>query len=102
MTPITLTPPNVDEVLRYMGTPPEAADEALRELVAECGTQLLNAAQPRWTYKIFGLSIEETGVRLDSGLLLPGRALKEHLSGCCVPRWARRWTGSSVGQSVRT
>ena len=82
MTPITLTPPNVDEVLRYMGTPPAAADEALRELVADCGTRLLNEVQPRWTYKVFDLSFEEGGVRLDGTVLLPGRSLHAHLSGC--------------------
>lgn len=82
MTPIALTAPNVDEVLRYMGTPPQAADESLRSLVADCSAQLLNGAQPRWTHKVFGLSFDEGGVRLDSGLLLPGQALWEHLSGC--------------------
>ena len=82
MTPIVLTPPDADEVLRYMGTPPEAADERLRALVAECSARLLNAAQPRWVCKVFDLSFEENGVRLDGGLLLPGQALREHLSGC--------------------
>ena len=82
MTPITLTPPDTDEVLRYMGTPPEAADDALRALVDECAARLLSAAQPRWTYKAFGLSFEDSGVRLSSGLLLPGQALRSHLSGC--------------------
>ena len=82
MTPIPLTPPDVDEVLRYMGTPPQAADEVLRTLVSQCGTQLLKVAQPRWTHKLFSLSFEAGGVRLNSGLLLPGQALHEHLSGC--------------------
>ncbi len=82
MNPITLTPPNIDEVLRYMGTPPEAADDTLRALVEDCAQQLLSIAQPRWTYHVFALSFEDAGVRLDSGLALPGQALKSHLSGC--------------------
>ena len=82
MNHITLTPPDVDEVLRYMGTPPEAADNSLRTLVEACSQQLLSAAQPRWTYRIFDLSLEAGGVRLDSGLVLPGQALRDHLSGC--------------------
>ncbi len=82
MTPITLTLPDIDEVLRYMGTPPEAADDTLRALVDDCVRQLLSAAQPRWIYGIFGLSFEEDGVRLDNRLALPGQALRDHLSGC--------------------
>ena len=82
MTPINLTPPDIDEVLRYMGTPPKAADNTLRTLVADCAQQLLSAAQPRWTYRVFSLSLKDDGVRLDSGLLLPGQVLRDHLSGC--------------------
>ena len=82
MTPIVLTPPDADEVLRYMGTPPEAADDALHALVADCTTQLLRAAQPRRTYRIFDLSFEADGVCLDGSLFLPGQSLRGHLSGC--------------------
>lgn len=82
MTPITLTPPDRDEVLRYMGTPPEQADESLRALVDSCARELLRAVQPRWCFRLSGVSFEPEGVRLDSGLLLPGTALARHLSGC--------------------
>jgi adenine phosphoribosyltransferase len=39
---ITLTPPHTDEVLRYMGMPPQQADEATRTLVSGCARQLLD------------------------------------------------------------
>lgn len=82
MTSIPLTPPDRDEVLRYMGTPPEQTDERLHSLVEDCSAQLLDSVQPRWTYVVFDLSFEEDGVRLDSELFLPGQSLKSHLSDC--------------------
>lgn len=80
--PITLTQLNIDEALRYMGCPPERADAATRALAQACADELLSAIQPRWTYRVFDVTPEENGVRLDCGLLLPGHDLKRHLSGC--------------------
>ena len=82
MTSITLTPPDRNEVLRYMGTPPEQADEGLRTLVDTCSAQMLSAVCPRWTYRLSPLRFEADGVRLDCGLLLPGQALQAHLADC--------------------
>lgn len=82
MTPITLTAPDREEVLRYMGTPPEQASEALHALVEDCSQQLLRAVQPRWVSRTVELSYEPKGIRLETGLLLPGQALPAHLSGC--------------------
>jgi len=82
MIPISLTAPDRNEVLRYMGTPPEQADEALLTLVKDCSAQMLSAVRPRRTYQLSSLAFEPDGVRLDSGLLLPGQSLKAHLSGC--------------------
>lgn len=39
-------------------------------------------ARPRWAARTFELTLEEVGVRLSSGLLLPGEDLKRHLAGC--------------------
>ena len=82
MTPITLTSPNRDEVLRYMGMPPERADESLHALVDTCAEELLRAVQPRWRSRLMKVCPEADGVRLDNGLLLPGSSLAQHLSGC--------------------
>ena len=43
---------------------------------------LLAAARPKWTYRVFDLAVQTDGVRLDCGLLLPGRDLAAHLRGC--------------------
>ena len=80
--PISLTQLNIDEILRYMGTPPERAGADLRALAEEAAQEVLAAARPRWTYRVFSLSFEPEGVRLEGGLLLPGADLKNHLSGC--------------------
>ena len=78
----TLSPPDTDEILRYMGMPPEKADASTRALAVQCGQQLLSAAVPRWCGRIFELSFGEDGVRLDDCLLLGGQELKQHLDGC--------------------
>lgn len=79
---ITLSTPDTDEVLRYMGMPPEKADDVTRSLAVQCGQQLLSVAAPRWCGQIFELTFEAGGIRLDGGLLLAGQELKTHLDGC--------------------
>ena len=79
--PITLTQLNIDEILRYMGCPPDKADPSTRALAEDCAGQVLRTVTPRWTYRIFDLGFEEEGVRMGS-LLLPGEDLKAHLEGC--------------------
>ena len=73
---------NIDEVLRYMGVPPEKADPATRTLARECGIQLIQEVRPRWTYRVCSLAPEANGIRLDNKLLLPGQDIKQHLYGC--------------------
>ena len=80
--PIAVTQLNTDEVLRYMGCPPEQADALLRAQVETCARELLDTIRPRWSYRVAGIGFEPGGVRLEGGLLLPGVDLKAHLTGC--------------------
>ena len=80
--PIALGELDLDEVLRYMGTPPSQAGPELRALAEECGRAVCAAARPRWAWRAFDIAEEEGGVRLSCGLLLPGQDLKRHLRGC--------------------
>ena len=80
--PIALTQLNTDEILRYMGTPPDQAGAELRALAEECAREMLAAARPRWAYRVFDLEFALGGVRLGKALLLPGEDLKRHLAGC--------------------
>ena len=79
---ITLSTPDRDEILRYMGMPPQQADDATRALADQCAEELLSVATPRWCGRVFDLSFEPGGVRLNNGLLLEGLELKQHLDGC--------------------
>ena len=65
-----------------MGCPPEQAGEALWRLAEDCGREVLSAVRPRWAWRVCGLTFERGGVRLESGLLLEGKDLREHLAGC--------------------
>lgn len=80
--PFALSALDIDEVLRYMGCPPDRAGRAERELAQGCAQELVAAARPRWTGRVAGLAMEPSGVRLEGGLLLPGEDLKAHLKGC--------------------
>lgn len=80
--PIVLGELDLDEVLRYMGTPPGQAGPELRALAEECGRAVCAAARPRWAWRAFDIAEEAGGVRLSCGLLLPGQDLKRHLRGC--------------------
>ncbi len=77
-----LTRLNTDEILRYMGCPPERADAGLRAQAEDCAGELLGVVRPRWRERTVELSFEAGGVRLENGLLLPGEDLKRHLAGC--------------------
>lgn len=95
--PIALGELDLDEVLRYMGTPPSQAGPELRALAEECGRAVCAAARPRWAWRAFDIAEEEGGVRLSCGLLLPGQDLKRHLRGaagrrCSAPPCPPRWT----------
>ena len=80
--PITLTHLNIDEVLRYMGCPPEGADRALRAQAEACSLEVLSVIRPRWSWRELAITFETGGVRLEGGLLLPGADLSAHLTGC--------------------
>lgn len=79
---IAVTRLNTGEVLRYMGCPPDRADGALKAQVEACAGELLAVVRPRWSWRAVAISFEPEGVRLESGLLLPGENLKAHLAGC--------------------
>lgn len=73
---------DINEVLRYMGCPPEQAAPQTRALAEQAAAQMEQTARPRSVFRESGLSITGDGVLLESGLLLPGRDLARHLAGC--------------------
>ena len=70
------------EIWRYLGCG-DQADAATCALAEDCSRQLLSALRPRALWQVLEASPGEDGVFLpESGLLLPGRDLARHLSGC--------------------
>ena len=73
---------DTDEILRYMGCPPDQAGADLRNQAQLCGRHICQTARLRWAWRCYDILQEENGVRLSCGLLLPGQDLKRHLRGC--------------------
>lgn len=69
------------EILRYLGCRGDA-DENTLALVRRAVPLMAGAIRPRWTWRTLTIATEGEGVRLEGGLLLPGRDLREHLRGC--------------------
>ena len=82
MNEIVLTQLDTDEILRYLGCPPEQADAATRRLAEDCAEEMLALIRPRWTYRADSVSPTPDGVRLGCGLLLPGADIRRHLRDC--------------------
>lgn len=69
------------EILRYLGCR-GPGDEGTLALVRRAIPLMEGAMAPRWVWRPLAISQEEGGVRLEGGLLLPGRDLAAHLRGC--------------------
>ncbi len=71
------------EALRYLGIKGEP-DDNTKALIDICERELLKSASPRFLFRIFEMSdISEDGIRLyDCNLVLTGKAIASHLTGC--------------------
>lgn len=74
---------NQREALRYMGYGSGKPDEKMQELIDSCEKMLLEAAAPKYVYKLFDIQVgeEETAVS-GTTLVLRGRDICGHLRGC--------------------
>lgn len=71
------------EALRYMGYHGQALDQDMEERLEQARQTVLQTARPAAVYRHTAMRLVEEGVCLDAfGLLLPGEALKRHLTGC--------------------
>lgn len=71
------------EVLRALGYGDREPDGATLALVRACADEVRRAAVPRWRSVVLAvLGEDEEGVRLEGGLTLPGRSIRDHLRGC--------------------
>ncbi|MBQ2799015.1 MAG: methionine synthase [Ruminiclostridium sp.] len=71
------------EALRYLGINGKP-DDNTKTLIDICERELLKSASPKFLFRIFEISdISENGIRLcDCNLILTGKAIARHLTGC--------------------
>jgi len=71
------------EVLRYLGRRGQAVPPELDKQVEECMELVRGEATPRHVKRGFDIAQATEGVTLsDAGILLRGKDIREHLSGC--------------------
>lgn len=73
---------NRSDALRYMGFR-EAPDDKTSALIDLCEERLLNAAKPRYVWRVFDLERPENRLRLSGcGFTLDGKSIRAHLKDC--------------------
>ena len=71
------------EALRYLGHKGQTVPDDLSALIDDCMEQCMSAARPRQVSRRFDLAAEADGLELaGTGLVLPGRDISDHLTGC--------------------
>lgn len=74
---------NKREAYRYMGFKNTLPDENFRSLTEKCERDVLDAAKPRFVYRIFDIVSRENGVHLDgTSLVLQGENIKALVKEC--------------------
>lgn len=74
---------NVAEALRYLGYGENPPDERTGELLVRGQKALLEAARPRYIYRVFDIRETSEGICAgDTPLCMPGDSIREHLQGC--------------------
>ncbi len=74
---------NREEMLHYLGYGENRPDEVMLEDIAYCEQQLVEAAQPKYFYKVYSIKREDDRLWVgDYQLELKGQSIKEHLKGC--------------------
>ncbi len=74
---------NQSEALRYMGYHSNEVAENIQALINDCESALLGCIKPKYTYKIFGITHSDSGIKIDgSNVILSGNSIRTHLEGC--------------------
>lgn len=74
---------NRNEALRYMGQADLNCDDRLGKLLDDCEAKVLSAVRPHYLYQCFDFTREEDGIHLNkTSLVLPGKDILNHLTGC--------------------
>ena len=80
---INLEKLNIKEGARYLGYGNNTPDDNVMNIIKQCEDEIIKTARPRYTYKVFDVTIVDEGVNVEgTSLLLKGNSIKEHLLGC--------------------
>lgn len=71
------------EALRYLGYGEKSPDDNIQKIINSAEKELLGVIQPRHLYQSFVIKGVENGVTLENtNLILTGKDIKNHLTGC--------------------
>lgn len=76
---------NIDqtEALRYLGYGGKSPDDNIQNIINSAEKELLGIIQPRYLYQSFDIKGVENGIALENtNLILTGKDIKNHLTGC--------------------
>lgn len=100
MSEIVLNSLPENEILRYLGCPPD--DEKTLALVRPCADELCKVARPRVLRRAFPIMVKEEGVIIGkNALFLPGQDLVSVMAGCSRAVLFCATLGSSVDILLR-
>lgn len=100
MNDIVLNTLPENEILRYLGCPPD--DENTLALVRPCAEDLCKTARPRTLRRAFPITVQEEGVVIgENALFLPGQDLVRVLIGCSRAVLFCATLGSAVDSMLR-
>ena len=93
-----------NEILRYLGYRDQEVTPQIQKLMDKCEEQALNLLDPKYVYGRFEISEILEGIRVQgTDLILKGKDIAEHLTGCrevilmgatagmILDRWIRRY-----------
>lgn len=100
MSDIILSALPENEILRYLGCPPD--DEKTLALIRPCAEKLCETARPRTLRRAFPITIKEEGVVIgENALFLPGQDLVRVMTGCSRAVLFCATLGSAVDNLLR-
>ena len=100
MSDIILNTLPENEILRYLGCPPD--DENTLALVRPCAAELCKTARPRTLRCAFPITVQEEGVVIgENALFFPGQDLVRVLTGCSRAVLFCATLGSAVDSLLR-
>ncbi len=89
-------------ISRYLGYKGNEPDERIKNIIKLCKQEVEAKAIPKYTYKVFDIDISENQVQvLGTDLVLTGKSIEKHLSGCNKVILLCATLGSSIDKYIK-